>query len=303
MKKLVRIAVGALSVVAAAAVVVGAGPAAQGDSTSTADRGHGRYEEVNGLRMYYEVHGRDRNSPPLVLLHGAFSATGTSWGELIRGLSRTRKVISIEQQGHGHTADIDRPIRTAQMAQDTVALLDKIGVRKADFYGYSMGSAIALTLAIDHPAAVNKVVLQSASLDNDGMHPGYAENMAALEPWMLEGSEFHQEYLRLNPKPENFALLVAKVKDMALTQPPFSREALAAVEAPVLTVIGDSDIVRPEHAVEMFRLTGGGVNGDVVGGPPNSQLAVLPGTTHISSVHQKELLVSLVPAFLDAPVD
>lgn len=303
MNTFVKTAVGALSVVAAAAVMIGAGPAAQGDSASTADRGHGRYEEVNGLRMYYEVHGKDRNKPPLVLLHGAFSATGTSWGELIRGLARTRKVISIEQQGHGHTADVaDRPIRTAQMAQDTVDLLDRIGVRQADFYGYSMGAAIALTIAIDHPAAVHKVVLQSTALDNNGLHPGYAEGMAALEPWMLEGSEFHQEYLRLNPKPENFDLLVAKVKDMAMTQPPFPAADLAAVTAPVLTVIGDSDIVRPEHAVEMFRLTGGGINGDVVGGPPNSQLAVLPGATHISSVHQKELLTSLVPAFLDAPV-
>lgn len=304
MNKLVKTAIGALSVVAAAAVMVGAGPAAQGDSASTSDRGHGRYEEVNGLRMYYEVHGKDRHKPPLVLLHGGFSATGTSWGQLIRGLARTRKVISIEQQGHGHTADIvDRPLRIPRLAQDTVDLLDQIGVRQADFYGYSLGAGIALEIGINHPDKVRKLILQSLAINNDGFHPGHAEGMAGLEPWMLEGSEFHQEYLRLNPNPENFALLVAKTKDMLMTLPPFPQAAVTAMTSPVLTVIGDSDIVRPEHAVEMFRLTGGGINGDIAGGPPNSQLAVLPGTTHISSVYQKELLLSLVPAFLDAPVD
>lgn len=304
MKRIVRTVVGALSVVAAAAVMVGAGPAAQGDSASTADRGHGRYAEVNGLRMYYEVHGKDRHKPPLVLLHGGFSATGTSWGQLIRGLARTRKVISIEQQGHGHTADIvDRPLRIPRLAQDTVDLLDQIGVGQADFYGYSLGAGIALEIGINHPEKVRKLVLQSLAINNEGFHPGHTEGMAGLEPWMLEGSEFHQEYLRLNPNPENFDLLVAKTKDMLLTLPPFPPAAVSAMTSPVLTVIGDSDIVRPEHAVEVFRLVGGGVNGDIVSHLPNSQLAVLPGTTHISSVHQKELLLSLVPAFLDAPVN
>jgi pimeloyl-ACP methyl ester carboxylesterase len=299
--KLVRTAVGALSVVAAAAVLVGAGPAAQGDTAGTADRGHGRYADVNGLRMYYEVHGRDRRNPPLVLLHGGFSATGTSWGQLIRPLAKTRTVISIEQQGHGHTADIvDRPLRIPQLAQDTVALLDQLGVRQADFYGYSLGAGIALEIGINHPQKVRKLVLQSLAINNDGFHPGHTEGMAGLEPWMLEGSEFHQEYLRLNPNPENFDLLVAKTKDMLLTLPPFPPAAVSAMTSPVLTVIGDSDIVRPEHAVELFRLTGGGINGDIAGGPPNSRLAILPGTTHITSVHQRELLVSLVPAFLDA---
>jgi pimeloyl-ACP methyl ester carboxylesterase len=300
--KIVKSAVGVVSVVAAAAMMIGSGPAAQGNPVSTA--GHGRYAEVNGLRMYYEVHGKDRRKPPLVLLHGGFSATGTSWGQLIRPLARTRTVISIEQQGHGHTADIvDRPLRIPQLAQDTVDLLDQIGVRQADFYGYSLGAGIALEIGINHPEKVRKLVLQSLAINNDGFHPGHTEGMAGLEPWMLEGSEFHKEYLELNPNPENFDLLVAKTKDMLLTLPPFPPAAVSAMTSPVLTVIGDSDIVRPEHAVELFRLTGGGINGDIVGGPPNSQLAILPGTTHITSVYQKELLTSLVPAFLDAPVN
>jgi pimeloyl-ACP methyl ester carboxylesterase len=295
MHKFTRIAATVVAVVAAAAVVVTSGPAAQGDGKSG---GHGQYAQVNGLRMYYEVHGKDRGKPPLVLIHGAFSATGTSWSELIKPLSRTRKVISVEQQGHGHTGDlVDRPLRIETMAQDTVALLAKIGVHKADFYGYSMGAGIALNIGVTRPDVVNKLVLQSVAINNGGYHPGHLEAMESITPEMLIGSPFHDEYLRQNPHPENFSLLVEKVKDMVRHTKEVTPEQVRAVTAPVLTIMGDSDIFRPEHAVEIFRLTGGGVNGDITG-LPNSQLAILPGTTHVTSVYQRELLTTMVPAFL-----
>ena len=301
MNRLTRIAATALATAAVAATVVvtgvTGGTAAEGTAPAT---GRGHYADVNGLHMYYEVHGRDRSKPPLVLLHGAFSATGSSWGELIRPLSWSRTVISVELQGHGHTGDVvDRPLRMSTMARDTVDLLSEIGVRKADFYGFSMGSGVALMIGLHHPERVNKLVLQSLGITTDGFHPGHEEGMAAITPDMLRGTPFYEEYADLNPHPENFDLLVAKVKDMVLAKEQFPADAIRAMGVPVLTVVGDSDIVRPEHAVEIFRLTGGGVNGDV-NGMPRSRLAVLPGASHITSVRQRDLLVSMVPSFLDA---
>lgn len=297
MNKLTRVVATGAAALAAAALVVTSGPAATGDGVTSGGRGH--YADVNGLRMYYEVHGRDRGEPPLVLLHGAFSANPSSWGELIKPLARTRQVIAIEQQGHGRTADVvDRPFRLDSMARDTVGLLDRIGVEKADFYGYSLGAGVALTIGLNHPERVDRLVLQSLAIDNGGYHPGHAEAMESVTPDMLKQTEFYAEYVRLNPHPENFDLLVEKVKEFMRTAQPFPRAAIQAMRAPVLTVIGDSDIIRPEHAVELFRLAGGGVNGDITG-LPKSRLAILPGTTHITSVYQVEQLVSLVPAFLD----
>jgi pimeloyl-ACP methyl ester carboxylesterase len=297
MDKLTRIAAGIVAVAAAAVAVVTGGTTAEGAAPA---RGHGHYADVNGLRMYYEVHGKDRTKPPLVLIHGAFSATGTSWGEIIRPLARGRTVISVEQQGHGHTGDVvDRPLRMSAMAEDTVALLDRLGVREADFYGYSMGAGVALMIGLHHPERVGRLVLQSLSTDATGYHPGYEEGMESVTPDMLHGSVFHEEYVRTNPHPENFDLLVEKVKDMVRAGEQFPADAIRAMDVPVLTIVGDSDIVRPEHAVELFRLTGGGVNGDITG-LPESRLAVLPGATHITSVQQRDLLVSLVPSFLDA---
>ena len=297
MNKLAKLAAGTVAA-AAALMVVGAGPAGSEDDRS---RGHGHYAQVNGLRMYYEVHGKDRGQPPLVLLHGAFSATGTSFGELIKQLARNRKVISVEQQGHGHTADIDRPLRIANMAADTVALLDHIGVDRADFYGYSMGAGVGLTIGVEYPEKVRKLVLQSFTFNNDGYHPGHLEMLDQIQPEMLYGSPFHEEYLRIAPNPADFDALVGKVKDLVRHTEAVPPAAIQAMTSPVLNIVGDSDIARPEHVVELFRLTGGGVNGDIAG-LPNSQLAVLPGTTHISSVHQARLLLTIVPAFLDTPV-
>jgi pimeloyl-ACP methyl ester carboxylesterase len=285
-----------IAIIAAATVTafaVGSGGAVAQEQA----RGRGHYAEVNGLRMYYEVHGRDRGRPPVVLIHGAFSATGTSWGPLVGPLSRTRQVISIEQQGHGHTADIvDRPLTLAGMAQDTVDLLDQIGVDKADFYGYSMGAGVALAVGVNHPEKVNKLVLQSFVASNAGYHPGHLENMESITGDILRQTPFYEEYARLNPNPENFDLLVEKVKGIVRNMEPMP---LQDVRSPVLTVAGDSDIMRPEHSVEMFRMTGGGVNGDIVG-LPKSQLAILPGATHIGISQKVTLLMAMVPQFLDA---
>ncbi|MFD6268580.1 alpha/beta fold hydrolase [Nocardia asteroides] len=273
------------------------------DRTTTTAPDPGAYAEVNGLRMYYERHGVATDQPPLVLLHGALSGIGTDFGQLIPELARTREVIAIEQQAHGRTADIDRPLRTPQMADDTVALLAQLGIHRVDVLGYSMGAGVALDITLRHPELVRKQILLSGGLGAEAMHPGLMEGMDELKPEHLHGSTFHTDYLKNAPRPEDFPRLVARVLDHDLNgMPSVSHEAARKVEAPTLTIIGDSDIVRPEHSVEMFRLFGGGVMGDTPAGLPNAQLAILPGTSHITAPHQPELLLPMIPAFLDAPV-
>jgi pimeloyl-ACP methyl ester carboxylesterase len=266
--------------------------------TAPAEAGTRGYAAVNGLQMYHEVHG---SGQPLVLLHGALSAIGTSFGKLLPPLAETRQVIAVEQQAHGRTADIDRPLTVAQMADDTAALLRQLAIGQADLFGYSLGAAIALQLAMQHPELVRKLVLVSVSYSRDGLHPGLLEGIEAMKPEDLAGSPWQEEYARIAPNPQDWPTLVAKNRQLDLELDGWPAEAVRAVTAPTLLVFGDSDIIRPEHAVAMFRLLGGGVAGDMVG-MPRSQLAVLPGTSHVTVVDRAGWLVPMVAAFLDAPV-
>jgi pimeloyl-ACP methyl ester carboxylesterase len=259
----------------------------------------GNYVEVNGLiNMYYEIHGTGQ---PLVLLHGAFSAIGTSFGNVLPSLAETRQVIAFEMQAHGRTADIDRPLSIEQMADDTVAALRQLGIEEADFFGYSMGAGVALQVAIRHSDVVRKLVLASVTYNRSGVHPGLMEGLGNMSPEDMAGSPWHEEYTRIAPNPEDFATLFAKKTQMDRETRDLPAGAIEAIKAPVLLIIGDSDIVRPEHAVEMFRLLGGGVMGDLAG-LPNSQLAILPGTTHVTLVDRADWLVSMIDEFLDAPM-
>jgi pimeloyl-ACP methyl ester carboxylesterase len=267
-----------------------------GDDAQAA--GAGSYASVNGLEMYYEIHGTGQ---PLVLLHGAFSAIGTSFGNVLPELAKTRQVIAFEMQAHGRTADIDRPLTIEQMADDTAAALRQLGIENADFFGYSMGAGVALQIAIRHPEVVRKLVLASVTYNKSGVHPGLMEGLAEMKPEMMFGSPWHEEYTRIAPNPEDFPTLFAKKTQMDREIQDLPAEAIEAIKAPTLLIIGDSDIVRPEHTVEMFRLLGGGVAGDLAG-LPNSQLAILPGTTHVSLVERADWLVSMIGAFLDAPM-
>jgi len=257
------------------------------------------YASVNGLKMYYEIHGTGQ---PLVLLHGAFSAIGTSFGQLLPGLAQTRQVIAFELQAHGRTADIDRPLSPEGMADDVAAALQQLGIEQADIGGYSMGSDVALYVAIRHPQVVRKLVLVSASYNRDGIHPGLLEGTGEMKAEMMHGTPWHEEYMRIAPHPENFAALFAKNAQMDKGLRDLSAEAIQALKMPTLLIIGDSDLVRPEHAVEMFRLLGGGVFGDMPPGLPASQLAILPGTSHVSVVSRADLLLLILTAFLDAPM-
>lgn len=256
------------------------------------------YAPVNGLQMYYEEHGSGR---PLVLIHGALSGIGTSFGTVLPYLAKNRRVIAVEFQAHGRTADVDRPLTVPQLAEDVAALIRHLGVEEADLFGYSMGSAIALQVAVAHPELVGKLVLATIGIDDTAMHPGVLDGIEELKPEHLAGTPFAEEYARIAPDPAGWATTVEKIKQLDMNMHTWPAEQVRAVAAPTLLMFGDSDIVRPEHAVEVFRLLGGGVAGDTAG-LPKSQLAILPGTTHISLVQKTDWVVSMVEAFLDRPV-
>jgi pimeloyl-ACP methyl ester carboxylesterase len=260
---------------------------------------HTGYAPVNGLNMYYEIHGG--GGVPLVLLHGGLSTIEVDFGRMLPSLAQTRQVIGIEQQAHGHTADIDRPLSFPQMTDDTAALLGELGIGQADIFGYSVGAVIALQLAMRYPELVRKLVLATPVINAAGQHPGLREGMEFLSAEAMAGSPFAEAYARVAPNLDDWPILIEKIKQLSRETEDLSPADVEAIAAPALIIIGDSDIVRPEHGVEVFRLFGGGVAGDVVG-LPASQLAVLPGTTHITLVHRAEWLTPMIEAFLVMPI-
>lgn len=253
------------------------------------------YADVNGLSMYYEVHGS--GGTPLVLIHGAFSAIGTSFGELLPGLAEQRQVIGVELQGHGRTADIDRPFGYDVWADDVAALLAQLGIDQVDVFGYSFGAAVAVEFALRHPQLVRRLVLASCAFFTDGLHPGLMEGLADFTAEHLRGSPFWDEYQQIAPDPGALQTVVEKKNAVDRAFHGWTAEQVQQLGKPVLLVAGDSDIVRPEHAAEAFRLLGGGVMGDLAG-LPDSQLAILPGTTHLTVVHKADWLVPMISQFL-----
>jgi pimeloyl-ACP methyl ester carboxylesterase len=267
------------------------------DGTSRGD-----YAEVNGLNMYYEVHGTGR---PLLLLHGAYM-TIDAMGEVLSRLAESRQVIAVELQAHGRTADIDRPLGYESMADDVVALLRHLGVEEADVFGFSMGGGVALQVAIRHPEVVRKLVVVSAAHTSDSMHPELLEMIPSITPEVFAGTPIEEDYLRTAPNPDDFPTLVAKLKQLDMEHFAWPSEDVRGIAAPTLLVVGDSDAVRLEHVIELFRLLGGGVMGDLAG-LPKSQLAVLPGTTHFippggGILDRADWLLTIISPFLDAPV-
>ena len=255
------------------------------------------YAPVNGQEMYYEIRGTGQ---PLVLLHGAYGAIAT-WGTIPESLAQTRQVIAVELQGHGHTADIARPLRYEQMADDTAALLGHLGVAAADIFGYSMGGGIALQMALRHPAVVRKLVVASASFTSDGIYPEVLAMIETITPEMFAGSPMEAAYREAAPNPDDWPTLVTKLKQLDAEAFSWSPDAVRAIVAPTLVILGDSDVIRPEHALELFRLRGGGIAGDMTG-LPAAQLAVLPGTTHVGLMDRADWLLLMIPPFLDAPM-
>lgn len=251
---------------------------------------------VNGLEMYYEVHG---SGEPVVLLHGAFMSITNNWTGWIGELSKTRKVIAIEMQGHGRTADIKRDFSSENLADDVAALLDYLKIPRADLIGYSMGGGVAMQCAIRHPEKVRKVVSISAVFRDDGWVKEGRDALPKLTAEDFKGSPIEAEYKKLSPTPNEFPDFVKHVIAMASKPYDLGADKLKATKAPIFFIHGDADGVRLEHIAEMFRLKGGEVHGDM---RPRSasRLAILPDTTHVTLMARMPVIVPMVNDFLDA---
>src|SRR5690606_22082569 len=254
------------------------------------------YAPVNGLTMYYEVHG---SGEPVVLLHGAFMSIPLNWDGWIEELSRTRKVIAVEMQGHGRTADIPRDLDSRNLADDVAALLTYLKISRADLIGYSMGGSVAMQVAVRHPDQVRRVVVMSSPFRRDGMSQEGLDVLSSLTADAFRGSPLETEYRRLSPTPDHFAKLVERMVAADPRGGDLRADQLQATTAPMFFIHGDADGIRLQHVAEMFRLKGGEVHGDL---RPRSasRLAILPNTTHVTLMERMSLIVPMVNDFLDA---
>ena len=262
----------------------------------------GKYANVNGLKLYYETYGGKGN--PLVLLHGGLGGVGM-FTQLLPALAENRQVIGVDLQGHGHTADIDRPFSFEQMGDDIAALVKQLGFDKVDLAGYSLGGGVALQTAIRHPDVVRKLVTVSTAFKGDGWFPESRAGMKALNADAAKGmigSPPHRAYVDTAPNPEGWTDLVVKTGRLVGSEYDWTA-GVAAIQAPTLLVFADADSIRPAHIVEFFGLLGGGKRdaGWDGSGVSNARLAVLPGTTHYNIIFSP-LLAPVITSFLDAPM-
>lgn len=258
------------------------------DLIDTETAGRSGFADVNGVHMYYELHGQ---GTPLVLLHGGMLTIDLNFAGLIPTLSRTHLVIGVELQGHGRTADIDRAITPATLAEDVVGLLDHLGIDRAHILGHSMGAAVTLELAVHHPTRVRSIVPISGSVRPEGMHEDLTDPAkqatSTRMPTAQDFADFREAYQRLSPHPEHFDTFLATLSSSNADLQGWSDEQLAAITAPTLLVLGDHDFVTVEHAALMQHLI------------PGAHLAVLPNTTHMTATKRADLLLPMLAEFLD----
>ena len=251
-------------------------------SWTTEERGVGDYAEVNGLSLYYETHGTGK---PLILLHGGLGS-GEMFGPILPVLSERRQVIAVDLQGHGRTADIDRPIDIRLMADDIAALIDHLGMEEPDVVGYSLGGGVAFFTAVKYPQKVRKLVMASANIRRDAIPAEMLAQQAQVNAAALEfmtDTPMYQLYQRVAPRPEDFGRLLDKIGESMSKDFDYSDE-LRGLQVPTMIVCADADMAPPAHYVEAFKLLDGGLrDGGWMGeGRPKGghALAVLPGLTH-----------------------
>jgi pimeloyl-ACP methyl ester carboxylesterase len=267
------------------------------DMTNAVETG---YVPVGDLNVYYEIYGD--GGFPLLLLHGGLFDIEQQFGTLIPVLSEGRRVVALDFQGHGRTNDIDRPLSASGLAADVVAVLAYLGLEQVDIFGFSVGGAVALELAVEHPELIRKAIISSTSLSPDGQRAGNAEAVPEMTVDLIAGTPMEQVYLTKSPHPDHEHLQELLNKLGGTYErgfPGYTDEQIQAIAAPTLITVGDCDMVTLEHAVKLLRLRGGDVNGDFEG-VPASQLAVFPGTTHFFGLARTELVLASVIPFLDA---
>ncbi len=256
----------------------------------------GSYASVNGLKMYYEIHGTGQ---PLVLLHGGVGAI-EMFGPILPALSEKRKVIAVDLQAHGRTADINRPLRYELMADDIAALIEYLGIQSADVVGYSLGGGVALRTAIQHPELVRKLVVVSTTFRRDGWYPEVLTAMDQMGPQVAEGMK-QSPLSQLYPNAD-WPRLFTKLGDLVRQDYDWSKE-VAEIKSPTMIVFADADAMRMTHVMEFFGLLGGGKKdaGLDGSGRPTAQLAILPGFTHYNLL-MSPALAPIATQFLDAPM-
>lgn len=258
----------------------------------------GNYVTFNGLELYYENHGADHGLPPVVLLHGALMDIETAFSaDLLPRLAAFRRVIAIEAQGHGHTADRPTPLSEDQLAADTAGVLDHLGIARADFVAHSLGGIAAVGTALRRPDLVRSLTVIGRHFSPDGMLPELtamqsgaqpSRELAAILPTPAEFAAWAESYGRVAPNPAAFQDLAMKVQTFQATWPGWSEEQLRSIDAPTLIAIGDHDFVLPAHAAQVARTM------------PDAQLAVLPGSTHMSLLKRGSWLEPMMRARWDA---
>jgi pimeloyl-ACP methyl ester carboxylesterase len=252
------------------------------------DNAPGGYAAISGLQLYYEVHGS--GGRPLVLLHGGLQTIDQCFAHLIPDLAERRQVIAVELQGHGHTGDIQRPMRPESLAEDVVGLLDHLGFDRADVFGFSLGGIVALTMGLRHPQRVGKLVI--ASVD---CRPNHAEferpddpDVARRMPTEADFQAMRDGYRQVAPEPDDFDAMAEKTSSMVHSLDGWSDEQLGWLTAPCLVLVGDTDFVPLPNAVAMFDAL------------PQAELAVLPATTHMGVTRHTERVLALVGPFLES---
>jgi pimeloyl-ACP methyl ester carboxylesterase len=258
------------------------------------------YAPINGLDLYYESTGE---GAPLVLLHGGFGATGM-FAPILPALAENRRVIAVDLQGHGRTADSDRPLRIESMADDIAALIAHLGLAHATVMGYSLGGAVALQTAIRHPEAVDRLIVVSTPHRRDGW---YADSLAAMDGMgahvaeQMKATPMYEMYARIAPRPEDWPRMWDKMGDL-LRQPFDWSAGVAALAMPTMFVSGDADSLSPAVAAEFFGLLGGGQRDgswDRSGMTPH-RLAILPGQTHYEIFMSPALVAAVLPFLNEA---
>ncbi|KAI5783418.1 alpha/beta hydrolase fold protein [Pyronema domesticum] len=255
------------------------------------------YCPVNGLSIYYESLGT--GGVPLLMLHGAFCTITNLRAQMV-SLAKSRRVIAIESQGHGRTADIDRPLSYPQLADDAAGVLWHLEIPVADIYGYSAGGGIAQHLTIRHPELVRKLVIASSCYSPEGFPEEVLKGLKNLSMEHMGGSSYEIEYKQIAPDPEGFPGLVERIKELNISMKPIPEEDIRGIQAPTFVLMGDSDVIRAKHVYEMFKLRGGGVNADMVG-LPQAQLAVIPGTSH-KGMMERPWVAEMIDEFLQREV-
>src|SRR4051812_11767010 len=267
---------------------------------STAAAGTGQYARVNGIDLYYERHGSGR---PLILLHGGLMSSAM-FGPVLPALAADHEVIAVDLQGHGRTADIDRPIDVRLMADDIAALIDHLGLDRPDLVGYSLGGGVALQVAAKHPSKVRRLVTASVNIRPDAIYPAIREQqgqVSAAAADFMRDPPLSQLSQRAAPRREDFPRLLDKIGAAMAEDFDFTEEA-RGLQVPTLVVAADADMAPPSHYVELFNLLDGGLRdgGWMNEGRPKGghALAILPGLTHYNIV-DSPLLPATALAFID----